>query len=213
MRTCFGCIRWRHHPRCRFGNQGWNHIEIQSEISGLDDISNASIAFKDVKFNQIRLGVKTNQLEISGTLDIVDTETRSGYGGKLKIDLVDLLHLNGEGGFYEEKSSEGSFSWGYFVLSSKKMEFTPVTLYDVVGGFYLNARRKNTESKDDYSAEPLKGCNGVVLGLGVKMGDGSTFAGYFGSTVLIYNGKLATLKFTGDVKCAGIIDAFETFLY
>ena len=126
---------------------------------------------------------------------------------------MDLLHLNGEGGFYEEKSSEGSFSWGYFVLSSKKMEFTPVTLYDVVGGFYLNARRKNTESKDDYSAEPLKGCNGVVLGLGVKMGDGSTFDGYFGSTVLIYNGKLATFKFTGDVKCAGIIDAGVTFVY
>ena len=195
--------------------KGGTTIEIQSEISGLDDISNASIAFKDVKFNQIRLGVKTNQLEISGTLDIVDTETRSGYGGKLKIDLVDLLHLDGEGGFYEEKRSgeDGSFSWGYFVLSSKKMEFTPVTLYDVVGGFYLNARRKNTESKDDYSAEPLKGCNGVVLGLGVKMGDGSTFDGYFGSTVLIYNGKLATFKFTGDVKCAGIIDAGVTFVY
>lgn len=194
---------------------GGTTVEIQSELTNIDDISNIGIAFKGVNFNKISVGVKTNQLTIKGDLLIVDTETRSGYEGKLDVSLVDLLDLKGEGGFYEEQRSggEGSYHWGYFVLSSQKIKMTPVEMYDVVGGFYVNARRKNAESDADYSAEPLEGCNGIVMGLGIKMGDGSTFDGKFGATVLINKGKLATFKFTGKVNCASILDTKVSFVY
>lgn len=197
------------------GIKGGTSLSICAEITNITDINNIGIKFKEVKFNKIRVNVKNNQLDISGSLELVDTDTRSGYTGTLDVDIMDLFALKGTGGFYKEQRSDGdgSYQWGYFVLTSEKIEIVPVSLYDIVGGFYINARRKSSESDSDYSAEPLEGCNGIILGMGLKMGDGSTFNGKFGATVLINEGKLATLKFTGDVKCAGIIDAGVNFVY
>ncbi len=187
-------------------------IAIKSKVTNVTDMSKISIAFDGVDFRDATLKISHGQFDLEGTLKVVDSESQSGYAGTLDLTLMDFFKCKAEGGYYDCKDEDGSYSSGYLAITCKDLNFTPVKIYGLKGGFYFNAVRKNSAS-DDYSCEPKRGAVGVILGMGMKMGDGSTFDGSFDATVIVFKGRLSTFKFNGNLNCAGIIDTKVGIIY
>lgn len=192
---------------------GETTIAIKSKVTDVTDLSKISIAFDGVDFHDVAVKCSNGQFSLEGTLKVDDSSKKKGYSGSFDLELVEIFKCSASGGYYECTDEEGSFSSGYLAITCKELNFTPVKLYDIIGAFYFNSVRKSDVADNDYTSVPKRGATGIILGLGIKMGDGSTFDGGFSTTVMVTKGRLSTFKFNGNVKCAGIIDADVSVVY
>lgn len=192
---------------------GETTIAIKSKVTDVTDLSKISIAFDGVDFHDVAVKCSNGQFSLEGTLKVDDSSEKKGYSGSFDLELVEIFKCSASGGYYECTDEEGSFSSGYLAITCKELNFTPVKLYDIIGAFYFNSVRKSDVADNDFTSVPKRGATGIILGLGIKMGDGSTFDGGFSTTVMVTKGRLSTFKFNGNVKCAGIIDADVSVVY
>lgn len=179
-------------------------ISIHSKISNIDDISNIKISYDRTQFEDASLEIKTGQFSLVGELKVVDNSDSGdkGYEGSVDISVMDIFSCTTSGGYYDHEGEDGRFSWGWFLLKCDEIKtFKPVVLYGIKGGFYMNC----SPTDDEKSAKPNKGAVGVILGLGIKMGDGGTFDGSFDCTVVAKKKRLTTFKFNGKIDCGGMI--------
>ena len=198
---------------------GETKLGLKSKIRNITSLSDMSIEFSSVEFHEATIKVNTGQVDIEGTVKVDDSNSRSGYCGELKMKIVDFFDCTAKGGYYEENpGSEDSFDWGYFELTCGDMSFTPVTIYGLHGGFYFNCYSESTGEKTS-KATPKKGTTGIILGMGMKAGEGTVFDGSFDCTVVVYRNpetdkcKLTTFKFKGDIDCAAMIKAGVNIVY
>ena len=198
---------------------GETKLGLKSKIRNITSLSDMSIEFSSVEFHEATIKVNTGQVDIEGTVKVDDSNSRSGYCGELKMKIVDIFDCTAKGGYYEENpGSEDSFDWGYFELTCGDMSFTPVTIYGLHGGFYFNCYSESTGEKTS-KATPKKGTIGIILGMGMKAGEGTVFDGSFDCTVVVYRNpetdkcKLTTFKFKGDIDCAAMIKAGVNIVY
>ena len=198
---------------------GETKLGLKSKIRNITSLSDMSIEFSKVEFHEATIEVNTGQVDIKGTLKVEDSKGRSGYSGELTMKIVDIFECSAKGGYYEENpGEEDNFDWGYFELTCEDISFTPITIYGLHGGFYFNCYSESTGEKTS-KATPKKGAIGIILGMGMKAGEGTVFDGSFDCTVVVYRNpetdecKLTTFKFKGDIDCAAMIKAGVNIVY
>lgn len=199
-------------------------IEIQSRILNIDDISNISLEYKDIKFRKATFGISTIGFKFDGELEAIEDGTNKGYGGTLDIEVAGgLFQCKATGGYYDYKSGNDSFSWGYFEMEvggKMGIPVAPLSLTDLHGGFYFNCVKKVEGSGKNavVKPQPKEGIIGVIAGIGLQTlaDQGATFDGNFDCTVVYDKEKsrLSTFMFNGKVKClAGLIDSKVSLIY
>ena len=197
-------------------------LEFVSTLQNIDDLSNISIGFKEVKFHEARFGMENAAFKFKGVLSI-DGEggsaggTDKGYKGLIDLSIAGgLFELKVQGGYYEHKEEDNNFSWGFFdVQAGGKcgLPIPPITLDNIHGGVYFNCQY----NKDNpFAPKPKKGAIGIIFGMGISTIDKVTLSGNLEITVA-YNykiKKLTTFIFSGGVKAVGgIVNSTVKLVY
>ncbi len=196
-------------------------IEIQSYVDNLDDITNISIEYKAIEFQEARFNFDAKVLKFDGTLTIDGNSGNAigdkGYKGSLGLTVAGgLFEMKVKGGYYDHKEEGNNYSWGFFkaeVGGKAGIPLGPISLTDINGGVYINCVYNKS---DELSPKPKKGAIGILFGMGISTADQVTMKGDLNLTVA-YDSKIKRLTsfiFTGGVKCAGgIVDSKVKMVY
>lgn len=202
-------------------------ISIYSTVKNvsLDNISDISLDFKEVKFDEARLGVEVTGFKLDGVLTVSDTENDKGYGGTLSIVVANgLFELQAAGGYFDHTEGNSRWSYGYFFASGRAkmgIPMGPISLKSLKGGFYFNCAFSGTDqNKNPLPPRPSKGAIGIIFGLELATADGHTLSGNFDMAVCVLKNQktnsyyLSTFNMQGGLKCLdGVIDTRVTILY
>ena len=201
-------------------------VKFKAKVKNLslDNISNISLEYDGIDFEELSLDVSVTGFSLNGTLTAVRTETDKGYKGSLTmcVGSEDLFKFTAQGGYYDHADGDNRFSYGFFQVSIGSGELGiplgPISLTKLEGGVYFNCANTSSDfTKPD--PKPKKGAIGVIFGVGLATTGVKTFSGDFRlATCLVKNdeGKytLSTFNFTGGVQCLdGAIDAKVCLVY
>lgn len=182
-------------------------IEFISTLKNIDDISNISIDFKEVKFHEARFGMENGAFKFNGVLSVDGEDSADkGYKGLLDLEVAGgLFELSVQGGYYEHKEEGNNFGWGFFdVKAGGKcgLPIPPITLDNIHGGVYINCQYNKNNT---FAPTPKKGAIGLIFGMGISTIDKVTLSGNLDLTVAFNHktNKLSTFMFTGGVKAVG----------
>lgn len=200
-------------------------ISIYSSIKSLDDISKVSLEYKDIKFDEARLGVEVTGFKLDGVLTLSEGEEDRGYCGTLSVVIANgLFELDAAGGYFDHKDGDRRWSYGYFFASGKAkmgIPMGPISLTKLKGGLYFNCAFSGLDKNENpLPPTPSKGAIGIIFGVGLATADGHMLSGDFDMAVCVLKSRktgtyyLSTFNMTGSLSCLdGVIDTRVTILY
>ena len=200
-------------------------ISIYSSIKSLDDISNVSLEYKDIKFDEARLGIEVTGFKLDGVLTLSDSDEDKGYSGTLSVVIANgLFELDAAGGYFDHTEGDRRWSYGYFFASGKAkmgIPMGPISLTKLKGGLYFNCAFSGLDGKGNpLPPRPSKGAIGIIFGVGLATADGHMLSGDFDMAVCLLKSKksgtyyLSTFNMTGNLVCLdGVINTRVTILY
>lgn len=192
-------------------------IKINSELvipKDMLDLSGYSLEYKGIDFDSAAISFNMTGLAMEGKLRVVNNDKEGGgYMGTLKVNVGDdLFKLEAIGGYFDYKSSEKNFSYGFFKAkvggSKLGVPMGPISLTGLTGGIYINCvYNPKNEEKPQVSAD-TEGAIGILFGVGLATVNKNTFGGDFEFAVCVMpNGdntyRLSTFKLDGEMKCLG----------
>ena len=194
-------------------------LTIKARVSNLGtDISKISVKYNTTQFEKAKIDASFAGMTLKGELTVKkgDSTKGDGYQGSIEFRMPgDLFTVNSNGGYYEYKSGNTSYTWGFFNIrlgSATGLRLDPVVINSIKGGFYFNCKKKG-----DNDATPEKGIIGVIAGMGLSTTAGKdALSGEFEMTVVYdsTNKRLTTFMFDGTLKAvSGMVNAKASIVY
>ena len=202
-------------------------ITLRSTVknASISDISSLSLEYKDIKFDEARLGIEVTGFKLDGVLSVSDSENDKGYQGTLSVVIGGgLFELDASGGYFDHTDGSSRWSYGYFFASGRSkmgIPMGPISLKKLKGGLYFNcAFSSQDKDGNPLPPKPSKGAIGIIFGVGLATADGHMLSGDFDMAVCVLKNKytgtyyLSTFNMTGNLVCLdGVINTRVTILY